>query len=166
MIYYTQQDLAEALGVSRQVVQNWIKRDNGRLPKPDAETVKGLPLWSEKQVLKMTQPKKETITMIAKQVTEWELQEELNMTEDEVIELLQGLRDAEIDLMTVDNFKNYKDGDGVSFFTKHVAADYKIEYSVSYSRVKTNVETEAELEETKHYMKNEAEMTEEIVLVK
>ena len=50
MIYYTQQDLADALGVSRQVIKNWILRDNGKLPEPAAQTAKGLPLWSEEQV--------------------------------------------------------------------------------------------------------------------
>lgn len=50
MIYYTQQDLAEALGVSRQVIRNWLVRYDDKLPEPDARTAKGAPLWSEQQV--------------------------------------------------------------------------------------------------------------------
>ena len=53
MIYYTQQDLADALGVSRQVIRNWLVRYEDKLPEPEARTVKGAPLWSEKQVQDM-----------------------------------------------------------------------------------------------------------------
>lgn len=48
--YYNQKELAEALGVSKQVIKNWLSRDNGRLPEPAARTVNGLPLWSKEQV--------------------------------------------------------------------------------------------------------------------
>lgn len=104
--------------------------------------------------------------MVAKEVTQYELAEGLNMTEDEVIELLQGLRDEELDGMTVDNFGNWKDGNGISFVTTHKGEGYEIEYTVAYRNVKVNVETDEALEEAKRYMKNEAEMNEEIVLVK
>lgn len=104
--------------------------------------------------------------MVAKEVTQWELAEELNMTEDEVIELLQGLRNEELSGMTVDNFDNWKDGNGISFVTTYKGDDYEIEYGVAYHNVKTNLDTDEELEEMKRYMENEAEMNEEIVLVK
>lgn len=48
--YYNQTDLAKAIGVSPQVIHNWVMRDNGRLPKPEAQTPKGTPLWSEEQI--------------------------------------------------------------------------------------------------------------------
>ena len=104
--------------------------------------------------------------MVAKEVTQYELAEELNMTEDEVIELLQGLRDEELSGMTVDNFDNWKDGNGISFVTTHKGDGYEIEYVVAYHNVKTNLDTDEELEEMKRYMENEAEMNETIVLVK
>lgn len=104
--------------------------------------------------------------MVAKEVTQYELAEELNMTEDEVIELLQGLRDAELDGMTVDNFGNWKDGNDISFVTTYKGEGYEIEYAVAYRNIKMNVETDEALENMKRYMKNEAEMNEEIVLVK
>lgn len=104
--------------------------------------------------------------MVAKEVTQWELAEELNMTEDEVIELLQGLRDEELAGMTVDNFDNWKDGNGISFVTTHKGEGYEIEYAVSYRNIKTDIETDEELDRMKRYMENEAEMNEEIVLVK
>lgn len=43
--YYTQRDVADALGVSRQVIKNWLARNNGKLPPADAKTVTGRPLW-------------------------------------------------------------------------------------------------------------------------
>lgn len=104
--------------------------------------------------------------MVAKEVTQYELAEELNMTEDEVIELLQGLRNEELSGMTVDNFGNWKDGNGISFVTTHKGEGYEIEYAVSYRNIKTDIETDEALEEMKRYMENEAEMNEEIVLVK
>lgn len=51
--YYNQTELAAVLGVSPQVIKNWLLRDNGRLPEPEARTASGLPLWSEKQVQDM-----------------------------------------------------------------------------------------------------------------
>ena len=104
--------------------------------------------------------------MVAKEVTQYELAEELNMTDDEVIELLQGLRNEELSGMTVDNFDNWRDGSGISFVTTHKGDGYEIEYGVAYHNVKTSIETDEALEEVKRYMKNEAEMNEEIVLVK
>jgi len=104
--------------------------------------------------------------MVAKEVTRYELAEELNITEDEVIELLQGLRDEEMNGMTIDNFENWKDGSGISFVMTHKGEGYEIEYAVAYRNIKTNLDTDEELEEMKRYMENEADMNEEIVLVK
>ena len=52
-VYYTQQDMADAIGVSRQLINRWLARDNGKLPPADARTVTGRPLWTEDTVNKL-----------------------------------------------------------------------------------------------------------------
>ena len=52
--YYTQQDVADRLGVTRQVVKNWLSRNNGKLPPEDAETVTGRPLWLADTIERIT----------------------------------------------------------------------------------------------------------------
>lgn len=55
MIYYTITEAASYLGVSRQVVNNWVARDNGRMPTPAARTATNMALWTVEQLDRVKQ---------------------------------------------------------------------------------------------------------------